>query len=57
MLQIADEELDNMLVGDLSQAQIVKPTLVSSKCNMRVLQEVCSKDVGKGVILLVECEH
>jgi len=57
MLQTADEELDNMLVGDLTQAQVVKPTLVSSKCNMRVLQEVRSKDIGKGVILLVECEH
>lgn len=57
MLQTADEELDNMLVGDLARAQIMKRTLVSSKCNMRVLQEVCSKDVGKGVILLVECEH
>ena len=32
------------------------PTFVSSKRNMRVLEEMCSKNIGKGVIFFVECE-
>jgi hypothetical protein len=32
-------------------------TLVASKYDVRVLEKMCSQDVGKGMIFFVECEY